>query len=171
MPIETLTLANTDWAIVQDVRDALVGAHYEGDPVFRKVIIVTDLARYDENRAGEYPQAAVCYQTTDEDLAPEDVRPCQVQMTIRAVARVERDVDDEAARVEEALKRKNLIRNALAAWGSNLESAAAAGHHEGKWFRELDWGQPSIVTTDDEPWVVIDQQLDIGSALDDGTKH
>lgn len=163
-----ITVANKDWAVVNAVKTALTSATISGQAVFAVVAVTTAGPQAtDVQLTGEGPRAVVRYVTTTEDYGLEDGRACVVEAEILIAAKVAPSAD-ESSRMEEILRLKNAVVNAVEA----SPPADAAGWADRRRFRiPLQWGCPEIDITEAAPWVVARLPVKIGLVLQDPAYH
>jgi hypothetical protein len=163
-----ITVANTDWSIVEAVRTALAEATVSGDAVFESVALTTSDAQAGQCQFHTSPIAIVRYVTTREDDSPEDLRGCSVAMELSLAALVDGAGSDEAARLQEVLRLKNAAVNALEA---DPPPEARAWGDGGHYHKRIQWGRPQIDASVEQPWAVCRLPVEIGFVLDSGTSH
>jgi len=71
--MSAITVANTDWSIVQAVKTALGDATIDSAVVFQSVAVTTSDAQAGECQFRDSPIAVLRYVTTRENDSPEDV--------------------------------------------------------------------------------------------------
>ena len=164
-----ITVANTDWEIIDNLMDALKGVTIEGVRVFSKVTASMSEEQALECHMKGTPVAVVIYGGTDEFVTPEDVRGCYVSATILVMAKKQSGVD-EVGRAKEAFRLTNAAKNAVEI---SPPSDASAWGDADNYHNKLEWGEPDIDLTGDEgqPWIVIRLPLEIGFVLATGTSH
>ncbi len=163
-----ITVANKDWAVVEDVADALAGATIGGSVVFPAVSVTTAKAQLREVQlAGQQPRALIRYVGSTHTDLPEDVRSTAVELEISLAARVAPDAD-QRGRLEEALRLVNAAINAIEADPPD----DATGVADGKTHRPaLQWGRPDIDADEAAPWAVARLPLTINLVLGNDGRH
>jgi hypothetical protein len=163
-----ITVANTDWSIIDDVRDALAAAKIASSAVFDSVTVTTCDEQVQANRLGSSPVAIVRYVTTRESPCPEDVRGACVCLEIILAAAVD-DADlDESLRLAEILRLKNAAVNAVEA---EPPAAACAWGSAHAYQPRIGWGQGRIDLSAGEPWAICRLPVEIGFVIPTGTSH
>ena len=102
-----ITVTNTDWSIVDDVRDALAAAKIASSAVFDSVTVTTCDEQVQANRLSRSPVAIVRYVTTREIACAEDVRGACVSLEIILATAVDDTDLDESARLADRRVRKS----------------------------------------------------------------
>ena len=151
-----VSVSNTDWAILSDLKDALAAATVSGSPVFQAVDLSTSNQRARETRLTHSPMAVVRYVRTAEHWLPDDVLGCVLSAEIILAAKA----DTESARLAECLRLQNVAMNAIEA--SPPADAESWGEADGEYRRKLKWGGPVLDTDADEPWGVCVVPLEVG---------
>jgi len=164
----TITVANTDWSIVDDIRDALAAARLASAPVFDSVTVATCDEQVQANRLGSSPVAIVRYVTTRESACPEDVRGACVCLEIILAAAVDDSDLDESARLAEILRLKNAAVNAVEA---EPPAAACAWGSAHAYQPRIRWGQGRIDLSAGEPWAICRLPVEVGFVIPTGTSH
>jgi len=161
-----ITVANTDWAILAAVRDALAGATVSGEAVFKSVSVAS--AGRDAARGlTASPAAVVRFVGSREAPGLDGERLGAVDLELVLAARVDGS-DGRAARLEEILRLKNAAVNAVRT--SPPADAVAVG--DGRFSAEaLAWGRPEIDADARPPWVVVTLTLRAGYRLADAVSH
>jgi hypothetical protein len=162
--VSAITVANTDWSIVQAVRTALSDATIDS----AAVTVTTSDAQAGECQFRDSPIAVLRYVTTRENDSPEDVRGCCVVLELIVAAMVECTAADESSRLQEILRLKNAAINAVETDAPADSSAWGDGDH---YHKRLAWGRPEIDTAVSQPWAVCKLPLEVGFVLDNGTSH
>jgi len=145
-----ITIANTDWAILAAVRDALAGARIDGLPVFAAVSVTTSAQQAQECQFRTSPVAVVRYLATTQQAGVEDHLACQVSLEVLLAVKVPAGLD-EAPRLQEVLRLANAARNAVNA----AKPAAACDWSDGqRALRRLEFGPPKVDSSESAPWAV-----------------
>ena len=164
-----ITVANTEWAILDDLRQALAAATIGEEAVFGEVSLTTS---HQQARQAQFrtagARAILRYLGTDERESPEGLRACVVSAEILLAKPVAGATADEGARVQEMLRLVNAAKNAIAAcpptdgcyWGDGSQ-----------WHDRLAWGSPEIDTAERPPWASAAIGLQIAYTLDNATSH
>jgi hypothetical protein len=163
-----ITVTNTDWSIVDDVRDALAAAKIASSAVFDSVTVTTCDEQVQANRLSRSPVAIVRYVTTREIACPEDVRGACVCLEIILAAAVDDTDLDESARLAEILRLKNAAVNAIEA---EPPAAACAWGSRQAYQPRIGWGQGRIDLSAGEPWAICRLSVEIGFVIPTGTSH
>ena len=165
-----ITIANTDWEIVDDVKDALGAATVSGASLFDSVTIAISRAQAQECQfRGGGPNAVVLYHTTVEDSpSPEDNVGLYVRMSIIVARKDAISTLTEATRLQNLLKLINGAKNGVEAG----TIANAAGWGDGNYYkRKIEWGTPSILGDIRQPWGAAEIPLDVSYVIADSTSH
>ncbi len=163
-----ITVANTDWSIIDDVRDALAAAKIASAAVFDSVTVTTCDEQVQANRLSRSPVAIVRYVTTRENACPEDVRGACVCLEIILAAAVDDAGLDESLRLAEILRLKNAAVNAVEA---KPPTAACAWGSSQAYQPRIGWGQGRIDLSAGEPWAICRLPVEIGFVIPTGTSH
>ncbi len=163
-----ITITNTDWSVVEDVRNALAAATTDGAPVFASVAVATAGGEVADKQLVRSPLAVVRYLTTREDASPEDVRGCNVELELTVAALVDDGSADEASRLAEVLRLKNAAVNAVEADPPADAKAWGDGNH---YHRRLTWGPPEVDASIGPPWAACRLNASVGIVLDSPTSH
>jgi len=163
-----ITVANTDWSIIDDVRDALAAAKIASAAVFDSVTVTTCGEQVQANRLSKSPVAIVRYVTTREIACPEDVRGACVCLEIILAAAVDDAGLDESLRLAEILRLKNAAVNAIEA---KPPAAACAWGSSQAYQPRIGWGQGRIDLSAGEPWAICRLPVEIGFVIPTGTSH
>jgi hypothetical protein len=166
--MSAITVANTDWSIVEAVKTALADATIGGAAVFEAVTVTTSDAQAGQCQFHSSPIAIVHYVTTREDDSPEDTRACCVALRLTLAALVDSAGVDESARLQEALRLKNAAVNAVETDPPADSHAWGDGDH---YHRQIEWGRAEVDASADQPWVVCRLPVEIGFVLDSPTSH
>ena len=163
-----ITVANKDWAAVEDVADALAGATISAAAVFPVVSVTTAKTQLREVQlTGQHPRAIIRYVGSTHTDLPEDVRSTAVEVEIVLAARLAPDAD-ERGRLEEALRLVNAAINAVEADPPD----DATGVADGKVHRAaLQWGRADIDAGEAAPWAVARLPLTINLVLGNDGRH
>lgn len=162
-----ITVANTDWSIVDDVRDALAAATVSAAAVFDSVTVTTCDAKECATRLSRSPSAVVRYVTTREEACPEDVRGGAVSLEIILAAAVAAAVD-ESARLAEIMRLRNAAVNAIEA---DPPADACAWGSARAYQPRIRWGQPKLDLSASQPWAICRMPVEIGFIIQAGTSH
>ena len=163
-----ITIANTDWSIVDDVRDALAAATVAASDVFDSVTVTTCDVQQCATRLSNSPVAIVRYVTTREAACPEDVRGGAVSLEIILAAAVD-DADlDESARLAEIMRLRNAAVNAIEA---DPPADACAWGSARAYQPRIRWGQPKLDLSAGQPWAICRMPVEIGFIIPAGTSH
>jgi len=163
-----ITVSNTDWSIVEAVRDALAGAAVDSDPVFESVTIAADEDEFRANRLCGSPVAIVRYLHTREHAGPEDIRGACVSMEIVIATVVNSPGLDDSAVLAEALRLKNAAMNAVEA---DPPAAASAWGSANAWQDRIRWREPGIDTSAGRPWALCRIGVEVGYVVASGVSH
>ena len=163
-----ITVSNTDWSIVDDVRDALAAASIAGSPVFEAVSVTAGDEAVKDTRLHGSSAAVVRYLATREHACPEDIRGACVSLEIVIAAAVDSPALDESARLSEILRLKNAAINAVEA---EPPSAARSWGSSSSWQDRIRWQSPRIDTSAGQPWALCRLGVEIGFVIDSGTDH
>ena len=163
-----ISVANTDWTLVDSVKTALTAATIGGSAVFETVSVTTADAQAVQCQFRGSPVAILRYVTTREDAGPEDVRGCRAEMELILAARANPATPDESSRLEEVLRLKNAAVNAVEVAAPAVAAAWGDGDH---YHRRIRWGNPQIDTSVDRPWVVCRLPVEIGFVLAGPSAH
>ena len=166
--MSAITVANTDWSVVQAVKTALSDATIDSAAVFRSVAVTASDAQAGECQFRDSPIAVLRYVTTREDDSPEDVRGCCVVLELVVAAMVECAATDESSRLQEVLRLKNAAINAVETDAPADSSAWGDGDH---YHKRIQWGRPQIDTAVCQPWAACKLPLEVGFVLENGTSH
>lgn len=166
--MSAITVANTDWSIVQAVKSALSDATIDSSPAFTSVTVTSSDASGEQRQLVGSSIAILRYVTTREDDSAEDMRGCSVVMEIAVATMVDGAGMDESPRLQEILRLKNAAVNAVEADPPADSHAWGDGDH---YHKRIEWGPPRIDTTVGQPWAVCRLPLEIGFSLNDGTSH
>ena len=164
-----ITVTNTEWAILDDLRQALAAAAIDGAAVFGAVSVTTSpqQARQVQLR-GSGARAILRYAGTDERESPEGLRACVMSVEILLAKPMPAVTADEGPRVREMLRLVNAVKNAIAA---SPPSDASYWGDGSAWHDRLAWDSPDIDTTERPPWASATIGLEIGYTLDNATSH
>ena len=163
-----LTVANTEWEIIEDVQDALKAATITGRKVFPTVTASTRIPQFEEAQyKNPDPIACVMYIETEENHSPENSRGCAITMNILVAVKVAPKLD-ESDRLKEALRLKNAAMNAVEA--SPPSDAHTWG--DGDYYkRKLEWDTPAIELGEADPWITVTIPLAASYLLSSPTSH
>ena len=163
-----ISIANTDWSILDDVKTALSGATAGGEAVFAAVTAGTSDAQAEECQFKAHPAAIVRYLGTAEHRTPEGHLACAVSLELIVAAKAAAGGTDESARLQEALRLLNAAKNAIHA---DPPADASAWGDDGRTVRPIDFGPPKIDTDPAAPWAVGRLPLTVGYVLESDTSH
>jgi hypothetical protein len=164
--VTAITVANTDWAIISDIKDALTNATISDVAVFKTVTATTSAPQFEQAQyKGTYPIACVRFVGTNEGEMPDDERWGAVRVELYIATKADPAVD-ESARVQEALRLVNAAKNAVEA---DPPDDATYWGPDGDWQNELTWDSPELETS--EPWITATVPLAVGYALSSSTSH
>ncbi|NLF32101.1 MAG: hypothetical protein GX591_14595 [Planctomycetes bacterium] len=159
----SITLTNTDAAILADLAAALRGARLEGEAVFAEAAIGG--GRLDARLAGPSPKALVHYKGTRERPAPEERRACAMTAELTVLARLGGGA--EAAGVASLLGLLAAARNAVAA---DPPQAACCAYGDDGLAPALRWGSPQL-DPPDGPWGRARIEVEVAYMIDSPTDH
>jgi hypothetical protein len=161
-----ITISNTDWSIIQDLRSALAAATFLGQPLFEHVAVTTCPRQARQAQlAGSGPRAVVRYTGTHEAPPGEGVVGCTVAVELLLAVKAG---SDESVRLEQALRLVNAARNAIEA------SPPAASKYWGDrthWLARLAWSPALIDTAERPPWALASLPLAVAYTLSGPTGH
>jgi hypothetical protein len=161
----TITIANTDWEIADDLRESLAGAT-TGNPaaaVFAKVAIVGTWDTGRQRDLTDAPMALVCYRTTREQPSNDESKAAIASFDIIVAGQGA----TESARVQEALRLKNAAINAiLITKPANSKDAAGASFG----VRRVEFGDPELLDMK-QPWAVCRIPANVSFELTSETAH
>lgn len=161
-----ITLSNTDWSIIQDLRDTLASATFLGLPLFEHVAVTTCPRQARQVQlAGAGPRAVVRYVGTHEAPAGEGVLGCTVAVELLLAAKAG---GDEALRLEQALRLVNAARNAIE---TDPPAAARYWGDRTHWLSRLAWSPAAIDTAERPPWALAAVPLAVAYTLGGPTEH
>ncbi len=164
----SITIANHDWQIVDDLVTALAGAMVDAESVFANVTVTTaDRQAKGAQLTGRQPKAIVRYVDTHVTEAPDGQRECALSVELTIAVKIHSG-PDETPRLREILRLVNAARNAIEA------SPPAAARYWGdgaRWHNKLEWGPPAIDAAEAAPWAIAVLPLAVGYALDSPTGH
>jgi len=163
-----ITIANTDWSIVDDVRDALAAATVSAAAVFDSVTVTTCDAHECAARLSRSPSAIVRYVTTREEACPEDVRGGAVSLEIILAAAVDDADPGESARLAEIMRLRNAAVNAIEA---DPPADARAWGSARAYQPRIRWGRPELDLSAGQPWAICRMPVEIGFIIQTGTSH
>jgi hypothetical protein len=164
----TISVVNTDWAIVEAVQNALAAATIQGAAVFEAVTVTTSNVQAGQCQFQDSPIAMLRYVTTREDDSPEGVRGCAVLLEMILAAQVCPTGVSESSRLQEALRLKNAAVNAVEQTPPDDSSAWGDGNH---YHPRIHWGPAEIDTEVRQPWAVCRLPVEIGFVLNGPTSH
>lgn len=162
-----ITVANTAWEIIDDLKDALAGTTVSGVAVFKQANIAASVDYAMENGfKGTQPLAYVILDNIEkENEGPEYVLWCQVSVTLLVATT---DGDTDAEKLENIMYDIAAAKNAIEAAPPSDAAGGGDGDH---YHRSLEWGEPTIDTDEKDPWSVVTIPLAVGYVLDDRTSH
>ncbi|HOD83840.1 MAG: hypothetical protein BWX88_01113 [Planctomycetes bacterium ADurb.Bin126] len=162
-----ITVANTDWSILADVRDALASAAIGGQAVFASVALTTSPQQARECHFRTSPAAVVRYLGTHQQPTPDEHLACRVEMEVLLAVKVPAGVD-ESARLQEILRLANAARNAVGA----ARPAAACDWGDGRHaMPAVAFAPPSLDTAESAPWAIAALPLSVTYTLDGPTAN
>lgn len=162
-----ITVANTDWSILSDIRDALASATISSQAAFASVALTTSPQQARECHFRTSPAAVVRYLGTHQQPTPDDHLACRVEMEILLAVKVPAGVD-ESARLEEILRLANAARNAVGA----APPAAACDWGDGNQaMPAFAFASPTLDTAESAPWAVAALPLSVTYTLDSPTAN
>lgn len=164
-----ITVANTEWTIIDDVLAALGEARMDGAAVFAAVATTTSQAQAAECQlTGSHPKAIVRFDGATDREAPDGMRHCAVTLELFIAANISARGADEARRLAEILRLVNAAKNAVEA----AAPADACYCGDGaRWRNRLQWGEAVLDTVEQAPWALARLPLDVSYTLDDSTSH
>ena len=163
-----ITVANKDWAAIEDVADALAAATINSETVFGTVAVTTAEAQLREVQlTGPQPRAVIRYVGTDYSDAAEETRTCAVAMEIHLAARLAPNAD-QRDRLTAALRLVNAAINAVETDPPDDAIGIGGG---GKHRPGLQWRRPTIDASESAPWVLAVLPLTVNLTLDAGGRH
>jgi hypothetical protein len=161
-----ITISNTDWTIIQDLRDTLAAATVAGEPLFEQVAVTTCPRQARQVQlAGTGPRAVIRYAGTHEAPAAEGVLGCSVAVELLLAAKAG---SDEADRLQQALRLVNAARNAIEA---SPPAAARYWGDSAHWLSRLGWSPAAIDTAERPPWALAKLPLAVTYTLGGPTSH
>ena len=163
-----ISISNTDWSIIDDVKTALGGATVGGSAVFAAVTAGTSDAQAEECQFTTHPAAIVRYVGTAEHRTPGGHLACALSLEVIVAAKVPAGGADESARLQEVLRLLSAARNALSA---AVPSAACAWGSDAAAVQPLEFAPPKIDTAHAAPWAVGRLPLTVGYVLESDTSH
>ena len=159
-----ITVANTDAAIIDDLKEALANATISGIEVFARVEIICSPKQASQKFYTDGPLALVHYERTEEYVIT-DLKRGEV---VGAILTLAAKANSESARLTEATRLKNAAMNAVDL--SPPDDAEAFGV-DGDLHRMIEWGEPSIDTSSKPPWVVCTLPLKIAYTIENKNSH
>lgn len=165
-----ITIANTDYEIVEDVYDALGDAQVSSVNLFDSVTMAMSREQHNETRfQGDGPNATVLYESTVENSpSPEDQVGVFVRMTIIVSRRESVSGPDEKARLENLLKLINGAKNAVHA--ATITTATGWGDAD-YYHRQFEWGGPDLTEVAEGPWSSAEIDLEASYVIANATSH
>lgn len=163
-----ITIANTDWAILDAVTDALAGATVGGSPVFAAVRVTASADQLSWGQGRDSPVAVVEYRTTTESDGVDGERNCRLSVRLHLAAMAVGTGVDEAGRVQEALRLVNAAKNAVE---SSLPPAAEAVGAARLVARRVEWDEVKLDIESNRPWVIATLGVRFGYVLAAATAH
>ena len=166
-----VTIANTDWEILDDIREALANATLDtasGEAVFARVELTTDAPESVERDYGPGADtiAVVRYVGTTQERITDGQYGCVVRAEITVAGKG----TSRAARIQEALRLKNGAINAVE--GSPPADLAGWSVAEGEaGTYKLTWGEPTIDAESRQPWAVAVIPLEVAFVVTSATGH
>ena len=163
-----ITVANTEWEIIEDLQDALKAATITGQKAFPTVTASTRIPQFEEAQyKNPDPVACVMYNETEENHSPENSRGCAVSVNILVATKVNPKID-ESDRLKEALRLMNAAKNAVEATPPSDAHTWGDGDY---YQRELEWDTPAIDLTESDPWITVTIPLAASYLLSSPTSH
>ena len=159
-----LTVANTDWEVVDDVKEALEKAAVSGVAVFERVSVTASEQQAEEVEYAESPIAIVRYADTAQLWLADGEYGCFVSLVIHVAAKKA----TEGERIEEGLRLKNAVVNAIE---TDPPANASGWGGEGQYHKNIEWGTPAIDAREREPWVRVNIPVEVGFKLASATSH
>jgi len=164
-----IAIANTDWAIIDEVKDALTAATISGVTVFKTVSATTSPAQAKEVQfRGNDPIVIVRYISVSEDTGCEGTCNCVLSVELTIATKIDATGADESTRLAEILRLVNAAKNAIE--DGSVTSATACG--DGDFYHEqIEWGEHSLDVTEYDPWAVAMVPIEFGYSLTSKTSH
>ena len=159
-----ITVANTDAAIIDDLKAALSDAAIGGVEVFARVEVVCSTGQASQKFYTDGPLALVQYEQTEEYVIT-DLKRGEV---VGAVLTLAAKANSESARLTEATRLKNAAMNAVDL--SPPDDAEAFGADDDL-HRMIEWSEPAIDTSSKPPWVVCTLPLKIAYTIENKNSH
>ena len=161
-----ITVANTEYEIIDDLSDAVTDATIDDAAVFQVVDLSTseDQAR-EVQLKGETPRCIILYQGSTQDTAPEDLLNCVLSVTFFIATK---STGTQAVKLREILRLVNAVKNAVS---SDPPADAHTVAHQDFYHEKFVWTDPTIDTTEKDPWVAAMLPLEVGFSLDSSTSH
>jgi len=163
-----VTVANTDWEILEDLRDALLAAELAGTLVFRSAAVVTSVEHFLATGLKRSPASAVVYEGTEEDTSIDETRNCTIYGRLIVAAKAPLSSPDEADAIQELARLLNLAKNAVEA--SPPSDITGIGDNDA-YHEKLTWGRTSLDPRSRQPWVVGHLPFEACYALSAVTVH
>jgi hypothetical protein len=160
-----ITVANTDWAILAAIRDALSAARVDGSALFAAVTVTTSPQQAQECQFRTGPLAIVRYLTTTQQAVADDHLACQVSLELTLAAKTPAGLD-ESPRLQAILRLANAARNAIC--GAKPAASCAWGDGRSA-IRRIDLGPAKVDTSESPPWAVALLPLTVCYTLDTDT--
>ncbi len=165
-----ITIANTDYEIIEDVQDALIAATVSAVALFDSVTMAMTRQQVDETRfKGAGPNCSILYNTTVEDSpSPEEQVGLFVRVTLILARKESISGADQKVRVENLLKIVNGTKNAVHA-GTLTD---AAGWADGDYVhRKIEWGDPTLTVAAEGQWSAAEMSLEVSYVITDSVSH
>lgn len=163
-----ITVTNTDWAILDAVKDALADATIAAAPVFAAVRVTASADQLAWAQSTEFPVAVVEYRTTAEADGLDGQRDCAISARLHVATRAGEGGADESARIQEALRLVNAAKNAVE---SSLPGDADCVGAARVYARRVEWDPVDLDAESNRPWVVASLPVRFGYVLPAATAH
>ena len=163
-----ITVANKEWDIIDDVKDALANATIAGSAAFVAVTVSTSEDQAEECQFKAHPAAIVQYLGTDQSETPEGHLACTLHVELIIAAKAAAGGTDESARLQEILRLIGAAKNAIGA-GKPADSSSWGDDEDA--VRQLAFETPKIEMAAASPWVVARLPLTVGYILESDTSH
>lgn len=161
----SITVANTDYAIVSAVKDALANAQISSVDVFAAVSIVGAREVFKSKNCITSPVAVVRYLGTEETRIQADNAVGEI-VSMELILAAQKPTEPE--RVQECLRLKNAAQNAIHTTPPG--DARDLGENETLTYR-IQFAEPEINTSSNQPWGVVTLPLKISYRLASKTAH
>ena len=162
-----ITISNTDWSIIQDLRTTLAAATILGQPLFEHVAVTTCPRQARQAQlAGAGPRAVVRYAGTHEAPAGDGLLlGCTVSVELLLAVKAG---SDEAVRLQQILRLVNAARNAIE---TDPPSAGRFWGDGSRWLAKLAWSPAAVDTAERPPWALAALPLKVAYTLPGPTGH